>query len=493
MGGCLERKCEISGKTFSVSPIELGIIQKHGLPNPRRSEVERLRFLLSMIPDLGTCLKSDHGFFINPTSNFIPSVNINSLSPVAFTLDTFPELSGELCFRKLTELLNCWKLGERQQVLSEPNYFCFNCKDIYDTYFSFDSHSLVECIFVTASHKLVNARYSTGCDNCFFIENCEDCSYCLFSSNLKGEKFFVFNQRVSEEEYFKILSSLVLTDSVHFETSKERYANYLKTQVYNVNSFTHSEQISGRFINSSHNVDTSYFSHLTSNSSLIFGGHKLLGSVGLIISGGDVKDSYQSLLIRGPANGVRNSYLCGPNVAELDYCIACKNSSDLMFCVGLENVKYCIFNQQFSEKDYFTYKKKVKKNFLRDIDWGVQLPSQVSLIGYNESLANLFFPLSKVQANLLGFEWNADLDLVKVDREASSLRVCDITGERFEIDPLESKLRHELGIAEPTRSANQRFHDLMTSVELGPKRESRCGLRSKTFSHYYKGTRLVIS
>lgn len=41
---------------------------------------------------------------------------------------------------------------------------------------------------------------------------------------------------------------------------------------------------------------------------------------------------------------------------DLLFCFDVKNSSECIGCVGLRNKKYCIFNQQYTEEEYFKYK-----------------------------------------------------------------------------------------------------------------------------------------
>jgi hypothetical protein len=44
-----------------------------------------------------------------------------------------------------------------------------------------------------------------------------------------------------------------------------------------------------------------------------------------------------------------------------------KSSHDLFGCVGLKHQKFCIFNRQFSKKEYFKEIKKLKKRPAREI------------------------------------------------------------------------------------------------------------------------------
>lgn len=489
----MDRKCQVSGSIFTVGAEERAFLNKYGLPLPRKSETERLRTLLSFVPNLASCGSEGHLFYLDKDNGYIPAVSLNSILPSQPPSNRLPDLNGELCFSILADLFNYWRSGNKSEFNHINNYFCHGCSDISDTYFSFDSHHLIECLFISSGKNLFRAISCIGCEDSYFLENCENCKHCLFCVNLSGAEYYVFNQKVGEKEYHDILSSLNLSSSVHLETAIERFANFLKMQMINGKALFSSDVEKGRFLYNGQSSNYTFLSKNVANSVLLLGGYELKQTYGLTLSGPLVEESFQSSLIQGPASGIRNSYLCGPNISELDYCISCSDSNNLMFCVGLTNASYCIFNQQYNKADYSRNRDLLKQMFSIDIDWGIQLPLNFSLVAYNESIAAHLFPLSKAQANLLGFEWNSSLDLFTINREMGNENICEISGESFSISSYESELRSMLGLAKPNRSPNQRFIDLISYIEFGPEKESRCGLSQNLFNHFYRGNRLVVS
>jgi hypothetical protein len=55
------------------------------------------------------------------------------------------------------------------------------------------------------------------------------------------------------------------------------------------------------------------------------------------------------------------------------------------------------------------------KNSIVHMEWGEFLDPKISPYGYNETMANLFFPLEKSEAIALGYTWN---DYVTPDPDA---------------------------------------------------------------------------
>lgn len=489
----MERKCQTSGVTFTVDKNEARFLKEFGLPLPNRTEIERLRYLLSFIPNMEACLSKNSLFTLTANNGYIPRPRLQPILATNPASDKLPDLKGELCFNILFDLFNYWKSGNLLEYDTYCNYFSLSCKGIADTYFSLESEQLVQCLFVTSSKRLFNAVSCVNCEDSYFIENCEECKNCLFCCNLKGVQYHIFNQEVSRDEYESIFNTLMLTEPLQLDSAVERFANFLKMQTLNAKATFNSDSQLGRYVKDSSVSNYIFLSQNIRNSNLVFGGYDIENSYGIALSGPKVSNIYQSMLITGPASGIRNSYLCGPEVSELDYCIGCTNSNHLMFCVGLDNASYCIFNQQYSKVAYTKNIELLKSMFSKDIDWGYQMPLLFSLVGYNESLASTFFPLNKVQATLLAYNWNSDLDILSFSREVSLESLCEISGMPFTSLDSEIDLRNKLAVSKPTRAPAQRFSDMISSLEFSSDREAKCGYSGDLFRHYYRGNRLVVS
>jgi len=78
------------------------------------------------------------------------------------------------------------------------------------------------------------------------------------------------------------------------------------------------------------------------------------------------------------------------------------------------NAKFCIFNKQYKEKEYFEMIEKIKKHMNdvpymdkngRIFKYGEFFPYDLSPFGYNETTANDYFPISKSEALEKGYPW----------------------------------------------------------------------------------------
>ena len=91
------------------------------------------------------------------------------------------------------------------------------------------------------------------------------------------------------------------------------------------------------------------------------------------------------------ANGVTHS-------SNMIYCRACKNCSDCFACVGLQHKQYCLFNTQYSKGVYEQLVEKVLSHMMGTKEWGEFFDPSVSLFGYNETVAQEYFPLTSEEA-----------------------------------------------------------------------------------------------
>jgi hypothetical protein len=107
-------------------------------------------------------------------------------------------------------------------------------------------------------------------------------------------------------------------------------------------------------------------------------------------------------------------YITIQGCRQCEYSLILKNCANCFGCVGLTNAKFCIFNKQYEEKEYYEMVAKIKEhmNAMPYIDskgrvfkYGEFFPYDMSPFGYNETNALDFFPISKEEALSKGYPW----------------------------------------------------------------------------------------
>ena len=113
--------------------------------------------------------------------------------------------------------------------------------------------------------------------------------------------------------------------------------------------------------------------------------------------------------------------------SQVFYIDSCQHSSNLFGCIGLRHKQYCILNKQYTKEEYEKLVPKIieamkspkspltrglghplDKGGLGDCEWGEFFPSSISPFGYNETVAQEYFPLSKTEAIAKNFKWSDD-------------------------------------------------------------------------------------
>ena len=171
------------------------------------------------------------------------------------------------------------------------------------------------------------------------------------------------------------------------------------------------------------------------------------------------------------------SYYVLGDVNDVYYSVWCtRNSKNLFGCVGLTHKEYCIFNKKYSKEDYQQLKDKIIEHMKSTGEWGEYFPPETSAFGYNETLANDYFPLTKEQVKSKGWQWCDFAPDIKADKTISAGRlpddikdlpddilnwaiICEITNKPFKIiaQELDFYRKHNLPI--PRRHPDQRHCD----------------------------------
>jgi len=116
---------------------------------------------------------------------------------------------------------------------------------------------------------------------------------------------------------------------------------------------------------------------------------------------------YDSIFLEHCYNCRNCYYSTGLN--DCMFCYDCKGCSDCFMCVNLRQKKYCIFNKQYSKEEYFKLRDKLIEHMKKTGEYGEFFPAEMSNFGYNETMAQEYFPLTKEEAIKRGYKWWDDI------------------------------------------------------------------------------------
>ncbi|MCX6807875.1 MAG: hypothetical protein NTZ80_03730, partial [Patescibacteria group bacterium] len=185
------------------------------------------------------------------------------------------------------------------------------------------------------------------------------------------------------------------------------------------------------------------------------------------------------------------------------YCDYCFNSQNLFASIGLRHKQYCILNKQYSKQEYEELVPKIIEHMQKtplhqdyagqagewpasrsfSEGWGEFFDPRVSPFGYNETVAQEYFPLTKKQAQEQGFNWSDyeapfpkvekiikadELDrdqkfLIPENNDILNYAIeCEITHKPFRIIKQELDFYRKHNLPLPKRHPDQRHKDRLS-------------------------------
>ncbi|MBU0647577.1 hypothetical protein KJ855_00180 [Patescibacteria group bacterium] len=376
---------------------------------------------------------------------------------------------------------------------------CFKIEKCEDCY---------ECVFGVGNNSckyLVNSR---NCYNCHFSDNLTGCRDCILSNNLRNKQYCIRNKQVTKEEF----DTFVAENS--FEKLKSEFLANRKERVVKFAEITNCENSTGNYIGNSKNGYMCFGGDEYVDCRYCWDGNApLLDSYYLYSSGWGAQLQYNS------AGCARSYKLIGCNLLftnsrDCSYCHFCNTTNNCFGCVSLTNKEYCILNKQYSPGEYEKLVEQIKLNMLDTGEYGEYFLIGNSHYGYNETIAQEFFPLSKEEALKQGFKWsdydpdsgydgpwyepNSDVNYYKDESHSGDLlqgvlRCIVVTGRPYRIigPELAFYLKHNIPI--PKKSPDQRheerfglvnpyqlWHRQCMCEEVGHGHEGRCRVEFET-------------
>ncbi|MFZ2150293.1 MAG: hypothetical protein WAV15_04000 [Minisyncoccia bacterium] len=276
-------------------------------------------------------------------------------------------------------------------------------RDVVDPLDIFNySQIIYDSIFLEHCYNCKNCYYSTGLTDCNFCYDCKGCSDCFMSVNLRQKKYCILNKQYTKEEYKKIIKSYRLDTFSGVARAKKEFADFLSMQIRRFANIRNSVSCTGDGIFNCKNVKNSIFARACENVRFFWRGNDVKDSYDLTPAG-ETSECYEGLT---PDHDYRVLFsIYSLKSQELSYVENCHSSKHLFGCAGIRHGQYSILNKEYSKEEYFQLRDKLIKHMKTTGEYGEFFPGSMSNFGYNETMAQDYFPLTKEQALARGFKW----------------------------------------------------------------------------------------
>ncbi len=303
-------------------------------------------------------------------------------------------------------VINSWKVENCMY-----SSFCVDAKDTVDSSILLENcRSIYSSIFVDNSY---NCKYTYRCSGIFdsiFCFDCRGCNNCLMCYGLRNKSYCFKNKQYTKEEYQKILDSYELDSFSGYLKAKKEFDDFIMKFPRRYASLQNCIDCTGEYLMQSKNTKDSFIAIRSENSRFFQRGDTIKESYDCL-SGGEHELAYES-------NNADNSRL----VAFTNYCHkctdtfysdSCQSCENIFGCVGLKKASYCILNKQYSKEEYFILRDKIIEHMKKGKEWGEFLPINLSVFGYNETIAQDEYPLTKTKVVEFGYKWQDEIQFTK--------------------------------------------------------------------------------
>jgi len=296
----------------------------------------------------------------------------------------------------------CIDAGYCEDVLyAYATYHCRDCSDCAHTRASELSSDLLDCV---KCYGCVGLQDCADCRDSYFSVDCRLCKHVAFCSNLRGKEYFFRNEQLSKEAWEKAVQPLrtgsfrawmKAEEEFHalLPTTKRRYMRSLQCEDCSGDYLLHSQRCFHCF-DCDQSQDLRYCCRMDERVKTAMD----------IDQASDTELAYEGLSIAG--HGI---WFCTASWTETNnnllYCDLARSSSDCFGCVGIKNKKHCILNKQYSRDEYEALVPRIVEHMRKTGEWGMFFPPETSAFGFNETMASVYFPLSKEEVLRRGWKW----------------------------------------------------------------------------------------
>ena len=420
-----------------------------------------------------------------------------------------------------SDLKNCYLIFSA--LSSEDCQYGFQCNwsnDSMDVAYLYDSELCYQAI---DSRKCYSSKFIQNCDNCSnvsFSFGCRSCKNCYLCTNLVNKEYCFENEQLIKDEYEKRMAEVKWTYS-EVEKTKKILSEKVKKCIHVYSHLFNCEDCTGDYLRECKNCKSCYDLPKSEDAKYIWTGIKLDNCMDCSFAGNDSEFSLECLSLFPGLSCFSCVYAWDSSrLYYSDYCFGCK---DCFGCAGLRNKQYCILNKQYTREEYEEKVGKIiekmmatplRQGFEGQVEWGEFFPVALSPFGYNISLANEYYPMSKDEALKYGATWqdndysqeytgdfivpNEDINFYKnnteeVKRLLDGIIKCEVSGKPFKIMPQELvfyiknnlpvprkrfDVRHNERFA--MRNPRKLYHRECMCKESGHNHEGKCKVEFET-------------
>lgn len=274
-----------------------------------------------------------------------------------------------------------------------------------DAFNCLESRYCYEVTDVEKSHDLLFSESCSNCSTSMFLFDCKGCADCLLCTNLRKKTNMVRNKQCTPEEFKREREALMMRISKgELPQIKDEFEQLKAQSIHRAQEAVNCEAATGDYLKNCKNVRHCFDLSYGEDCSNVYTGFHVkdlmdvchttdaeLGYNGISFGYG----SYNAICTHGSWSG-KNLLYCDTVQA---------GCTDLFGCVMVKKQQHCILNKQHSKEEYERLVSKIIDHMRSTNEWGLFFSPACAPFGYNETTANIYFPLSCEESHAQGFPW----------------------------------------------------------------------------------------
>lgn len=357
-------------------------------------------------------------------------------------------------------------------------YGCFvwNSFECFDNLFVVESQLCYECIDCVKCYASAYCRESEGLNDCFGCFDCRNCESCFGSSGLRNKKYYFFNEQLSKEEYEKKVAEAKANWPVTLRRFKEVGKDTPRRNLFLVQC----ENVLGDHVKNSKNSAYCFDCIELEDCKYMTNAPVKCEHTQDVDGGGFLFWSYQCISTAGNHHLFSDHHWT--NGADLTYCSFCMNSMNCLGSVGVRKGEYCILNKPYPKEEFEKLASQICEHMQKTGEWADSFIPRFSRYAYNESIAQLYYPLTQTAATQMGYSWHEEKEEPS-SKALENVVICEVSGKAFRLTKQELEFYKKLGLPLPTKHPEVRMkeRDSMRNGRIIYDRNcDQCGTPMKT-------------
>ncbi|MBI1956930.1 MAG: hypothetical protein HYS44_00515, partial [Candidatus Niyogibacteria bacterium] len=411
------RTCRISGKSFYIRSEDIGFYKSIRVPLPTVSPDERHRqkfaftniynlfklksahsgkIIVAMYPPTTPYKIYEHAFwfgdqwdpmdygrFVDADAPFFDQFKKLTLDVPRINLFIDPASVNTEYANVVLRVKNCYLVFDSVDAEDCWNGAGFihtknsgNCAGLF---YGDTCYGLLDC---KNMYRSFWCEQSQDCQNSYFLYDCRDCDSCFGSVNLRHKKHYFLNEPLSKEAYAARIKELDFGSRDVVERYKKQFEELKQKAIHRPNHNENTTNSVGDRLMNSTNCYQSSFMDGAQNVAYSMGGLNNRDSYHGF-GGINVERGYENLTSLD-TYGSKFCYF-DKEGRGLEYSWECAGCEDCFGCVALSKKKFCIFNKQYTEDEYWPLVDAIKTAMLERGEYGEFYPPHLSPFPYNIS------------------------------------------------------------------------------------------------------------